>query len=398
MLLLPLIACGDGGASERAPTATIDTLPNGAVLVRNDTVGAWTAEEAWTFREDVRIGSIEGSGPDVFSSVHGLAVDDLGRVWVLDRQGKRIEVFEADGSHVRTVGRSGGGPGEFEAPTGMLFDDRGRLWVEDGRNARYSVFDTTGAFLTSYPRQEMFIPWTWNARFVDGGLMSEGVRRVEGGPSEDVLIRRDSAAAARDTFELPAFEPDLYRVEQDGRLMMTMNVPYSPTRVWRVRPDGMLWFGTTGDYRLHQRTLDGDTLRIVDRVWTPVPVRPAERDSFFEQEFLVEMRRGGAELDPERVPANKPAWASFTFDDRGHLWVFPVLGDGTARAADVFDPRGVFLGRVSLPDRMSLDAPAPVVRGNRVYAAVRDELDVSYVMIGTLLGRSGGDSPATAVE
>lgn len=57
---------------------------------------------------------------------------------------------------------------------------------------------------------------------------------------------------------------------------------------------------------------------------------------------------------------------------------------------DVFDPDGRYLGEVRAPEGFSLN-PSPYIRGDRVWAVVRDELDVSYVVrFRVVLGGQGG--------
>lgn len=383
-----LAACGDDTGS-RAGTVTRDTLPNGTVLVRNAETGAWDSASAWTFAEEVRIGAVEGTGPDVFGAVHDLDVDAYGRAWVLDRQEKRVEVFDARGRHVRTVGRGGAGPGELEEPTGAAFDPAWRLWVEDPRNARYTVFDSTGAPATTYRRDSMMYGWSWLGGITRGGrVFAVDLKRLDTGETERVLIERDSTGAVVDTFALPVFEEHAYLLQSNGRTRMAAGVPFSPSLGWTVADDGTMWFGSTGEYRLIQRTLEGDTVRIVEKDWHPIPVRPAERDSALARDFYEQMRAQGADVDPARVPAHKPAWSSVTLDDRGYLWVFPLLETPTRRAVDVFDPEGVYLGRVALPDGTQLQWPTPTIRGDRLYAVVRDDMDVQYVVVGRLRGRA----------
>ena len=74
LTLLTCLACGRGH-----PTAwwgTVDTLSSGAIVVQNIEVGIWDTVTAWHFGPERRIGSIKGTGPDVFSGIRGLAVDE----------------------------------------------------------------------------------------------------------------------------------------------------------------------------------------------------------------------------------------------------------------------------------------------------------------------------------
>lgn len=69
-------------------------------------------------------------------------------------------------------------------------------------------------------------------------------------------------------------------------------------------------------------------------------------------------------------------------DDEGFLWVLPREGaeDGAGqRLADVFDPEGVYLGRLRLPVPVET-TPRPVFREGRMYAVTEDALGVQYVV------------------
>lgn len=86
-------------------------------------------------------------------------------------------------------------------------------------------------------------------------------------------------------------------------------------------------------------------------------------------------------MDPSRIPQTKPIFESFYTDDGGHLWVRltrPQDRAGTF-AADVFDPEGRYLGQVEHELNIAA-SPRPVIRGDRFYGAVRDELDVLTVV------------------
>lgn len=69
------------------------------------------------------------------------------KVYVTDQRGNKIEVFELDGKHLRTIGSAGAGPGQFDQPEDLAFDKDGNLWVADGDNHRIQVLTPEGKFI-----------------------------------------------------------------------------------------------------------------------------------------------------------------------------------------------------------------------------------------------------------
>jgi hypothetical protein len=153
------------------------------VRVHSPASGTWKPGEEWKLIEELRIGSAEAEGPELFGDVAALEVDRAGRIYVLEPQAKEIRVFDARGGHVRTFGRKGGGPGEFEQPAGLMWDPDGRLWVVDQQNARFSVFDTAGTFFTSHHRCGGYSLYPW-----PGGIDARGrlydIARFDAGRGE----------------------------------------------------------------------------------------------------------------------------------------------------------------------------------------------------------------------
>jgi DNA-binding beta-propeller fold protein YncE len=102
----------------------------------------------------------ESGAPGTFAQVvHGIALSNEGLVYVCDRQGDRIQVFEKDGSFVRNIWVRTG--------TAALPDPRGTAWwvgfspdeaqqflyVMNGRNEQVHVLDhESGQLLTSFGR------------------------------------------------------------------------------------------------------------------------------------------------------------------------------------------------------------------------------------------------------
>lgn len=87
----------------------------------------------------------------------GLAIDPgTGRVYVADTGAHNIEVFDASGRYLRTIGGPGDGPGEFNRPT-YLYISHHRLYVSDTLNSRIQVLDLDGKVLRVFGRNGIFM-------------------------------------------------------------------------------------------------------------------------------------------------------------------------------------------------------------------------------------------------
>jgi hypothetical protein len=402
-LLFPsfmIAACGEAGGKgpppdtlDATPRATIvDSLPRAAkadtlrepgIAMRNRDNGTWGGGQPWQLVEEVRIGGVDGDGPQILSQVVGLDVDALGRIYLLDRHAQAVHLFDARGGHVRTIGRGGGGPGEFREANGLALDRHHRLWVVD-RN-RFSVFDTSGAFLTTHRRQVTLWGFQWGGGFLDNGDLYDvtGVRSATA--TEIALVRYDSIAGFVDTLTLPTPSNDRAVWEfRSGSRRMLVSVPFAPSPAWLVDRRGYLWTGLTNEYRLYQLSLTGHTIGVVEHDHEPVPVTAAERDSIVD---AVRERAGGAFVDASKIPREKPAWVRFVVDDGGYLWVMLSTPHGaTVSRFDVFDPQGAYRGSVAAPATISTVAPL-VMRDNAMYSVVMDQLGVPFVVRLRIEGR-----------
>ena len=75
-----------------------------------------------------------------------------GEIYVSDGYGNaRIVKFSSDGDYLLEWGSRGTGPGEFGLPHNLVTDARGRVYVTDRDNRRIQVFDANGAFLAQWP-------------------------------------------------------------------------------------------------------------------------------------------------------------------------------------------------------------------------------------------------------
>lgn len=385
-ILLPAVIACSGERAGGDWAGTIDTLSDGSVAVHNPETGAIPLDSLWSVEVLARVGTLEGTGPDMFARISDLAVDDYGRVWLTEGQAKEVRVFGEDGRHVRTVGRPGGGPGEFEQPTGISVGPEGHLWIMDARNARISVFDTAGNHLRDHRRESAGYSTPCRCGHADGRY-HDFVFTADG----PVLLRFTADMRSVDTLALPERPGERARfelVDQGGRRRIAAAVPFTPGTSWTVGGNGTFWYSPQSPYRIYRLSLDHDTLLRIEKEHAPRAVTDVERRRVLER--LEWFTRQGGEVDLGRIPEEKPAISDFLVDSLGYLWVIPYPPDTTDETSgtrfDIFDPEGRYLGALQVPVPLERGA---IITEDRIFGVTTDELDVQYLVVLRLERDSG---------
>jgi sugar lactone lactonase YvrE len=79
---------------------------------------------------------------EMLFSPTNLAVDaPRRRLYVSDMGAFRVQVYDLDGEHLGSIGRHGDRPGEFARPKGVAVDDAGRIFVVDAALQTVQIFD-----------------------------------------------------------------------------------------------------------------------------------------------------------------------------------------------------------------------------------------------------------------
>jgi DNA-binding beta-propeller fold protein YncE len=98
--------------------------------------------------ELVRTIPAEGQGEKgKLYSPTNVAVDGQGRVYVSDTGGFCVQVFDAEGHHLRSIGQQGLSPGQFARPKGIAVDRENRVYVADAATQVIQLFDSEGRLL-----------------------------------------------------------------------------------------------------------------------------------------------------------------------------------------------------------------------------------------------------------
>lgn len=86
-----------------------------------------------------------------FSGVHiGIAIDNIGNIFVADDGNNRIQKFDSNGKFLLKWGESGVGSGQFNLPQSIAVDTKGYIYVADEHNNRIQKFDSNGKFVSMW--------------------------------------------------------------------------------------------------------------------------------------------------------------------------------------------------------------------------------------------------------
>ena len=91
-----------------------------------------------------------GWGEGMFTSPYGVAVSDRDEILVVDGNNHRVQVFDSNGTFLRSFGRIGENAGEFNCPIGIAIDKDRKIFVADCKNHRVQIFSWEGRHLGSF--------------------------------------------------------------------------------------------------------------------------------------------------------------------------------------------------------------------------------------------------------
>ena len=407
-LCLSLAACGGPDASRgESWQAVYDTIAD-TVVVTTIAGSVWgdTAELV----ADVTIGEFEGSDEYMFGRVRSLAVASDGTIYAFDSHLKTLRMYAPDGTYLATIGREGGGPGEYSRPDGGLgvLPD-GRVLLRDPGNTRVSVYAPDGEYIENWrirgsfnTSRRLYVDTAGNALTLI--LLDPGAQVTEW---EFGLVAYGPDGVPNDTIPAPVWDyepPELVAQRVDGEDQSTSvsGVPFSPSTGWTYSPLGYMVGGLSTRYAIDLFIAPEQVLRIQRDNWVPARVRPEERE---EQERIqtANMRQTepGWRWSGDPIPDEKPPFRGIFIGERGRIWVrlhqeaYQIETYDTREPErpgevpeqtwfepvvfDVFEPDGRYLGVVKAPEGFSR-YPGPVARGDTVWAVVRDDLDVPYVV------------------
>ena len=96
----------------------------------------------------------QGSGEGMFADYPlGVAVNDKDEIVVADQSNHRVQVFDSNGTFLRSFGREGQNAGKFTFPVGIAIDKNKNIFIADHGNNRIQILSWEGRHLGSFGGQ-----------------------------------------------------------------------------------------------------------------------------------------------------------------------------------------------------------------------------------------------------
>jgi len=404
MSILFLTACGGESVSTLASSweALVDTVGD-TVVVRTLSGSIW-GDTAYLVPE-VTIGTLEGADEYVLGRPQAMAVGENGMILVLDSQVPVVRMYRPSGTHLRDLGKEGSGPGEYRSPDGVAVLPDGRILVRDPPNSRIAVFDESGSYLYQWHLSGGFNSGT--RFYVDHGGNSYVTalldRNLDPWDWRMALIRYSPEGEILDTIPEPTwdFDPPQLTASREGS-SSSRDVPFSAEVATGFSPEGYWIGGLSTRYRIDLFRSESQVLRL-EKDWVPVSVLPEEAEEQRRRTIQGFQRQYGSwRWNGPGIPDAKPPFKEVFVSWEGNIWValsttgVLAMTEQEARAEeaasgrtplsfvepwafDVFSSEGEYLGLVRVPETFQI-RPEPVVRGDSVWAVVRDEFDLPSVV------------------
>lgn len=323
-----------------AAVLTVGIVPTAVHAQEADRPLSWRFEKLW------EVGRGANDSINLIAvSAKNIAVDDRGRLFVLDAMQLNVTAFDARGRTIAVFGKRGNGPGEFARAGSISALADGSTFVYDAENLRWVAFNSewtvsqAGADLHVAPA--LIAPRVIGTSSVVSAIGYRDSSRVElfAGATHRRLASLANpqsrstppVCSITDYLGPPIFSPEISLAVRGTRFATTQGEAtvdvHDGARVWKLtRPQFRRRRATESDAA---RALgEGKVLRF--RGMAPCTI-PAE---------MIIKAHGVARL--------MPAYSDLAIDPDGRVWAIQFALPGETRRADIFDPQSGYLGTASL--------------------------------------------------
>jgi hypothetical protein len=406
-MMLSALAVLLASCDRSAPQESLVTSRDSAgIAIIESSESLWPEDSTWTLSDEplVRIGTVEGDLPYLFSDVEGVLLRPDGGLIVADRGSSEVRYFDSNGGHEYSVGRPGEGPGEFSYIRGMgycgadsLFvfeiDHEFKVFTAEGEYVRQArPFDTQTVDRRPYQlrcgESGYYVAVGWEPRVASGQPSAAprptGFYRAEAPVwilAPNHIVESGIASIEHAQLTLVSEIGTFLSSERIGTANGSGPHPFGRSLQLAVAENGIL-LGTGESSEIRQYSFEGSLERIIRWPATDLMIGSEDLAAY----RTAELEAVGANLRPamERrlaempLPPAFPAYTRIEVDAHENVWVSEFAKPSKPDASWlVLDRRGEFLGRVRVP----LNLEITDIGSDRLAGIQRDDLGVERVVV-----------------
>ncbi len=323
---------------------TIEEI-QGVTVVKNPKEPMY-AKDVFLVEEELSIGE-EGKGDEYFfSDARDIAVDEKGKLYILDIYEAHIKVFDKTGKYIKTIGNKGQGPGEMSSPSSLQITPQNEIAVNDSSALKIHFFSLDGKFLRATVFQRFW-------RFFSNPKIDR-----EGNITASYMTIKDEV-----TYFLKKFTPQL----KESLPIFSVVVlkypelnPFYPRCYWDLIEEYNLVWGFADKYELFIIDSEGKTIKKISRVYDPIKITDEEKEK------SIEGLLGGVKFVWN---AHHNAFIYLCVDDEGRIFTrtYEKEPESGEYYYDVFDPDGRYMAKIPLKSRPY------VIKEGKLYTIEEDE-------------------------
>lgn len=383
-----LTAALAAGCAMGDATPGVVVTDSAGVTITESAGPAWAEGRGWIVADAplLSIGALDGDDAYVFHEAFTALRLSNGVIVVGDRGSRTLRLFDADGRHLRTVGRQGSGPGEFRSLSSVQRIAGDTLVVWDGGLRRVSTVDAAGEFVGEVSAALLGnSPIQMIRRLDDGRWLVSWEPSLSGAGGFGVHRRTAVVGVAAtdlspaDTIGTwPGLEFSVVQTAGGG-----MSIGPSPWgRALALAPRGAEIIVANSKRMGYDVAGNDGAIRASVRVPMDLRMTDAHRQELLAA-ALAQARDGDTEFarawyGGDGVPQHRAAFRGVLVDTGGNVWLGPAGSPAVdPRRWIVFDVGGRYLGVVVMPEGFT---PSDV-GDDWILGVTRDDLGVERVQL-----------------
>ncbi|TYP95569.1 hypothetical protein LX73_0878 [Fodinibius salinus] len=362
-----LVQCSNKSTPEQPEHIRIlDEIPQDIKETENLTVFPGYAEPTHSI-ELIPEQTFGKSGEPYLTQIIGFAVDDKGRVIILD-QGEyssgagpflyKVYAYNADGSYHIQLGGPGRGPGEYGIILGLQAE-AGKVFVFDYTSKRLNIYNTDDY---SFERSTLIEQW--------GVRDHEAVQGLESGYFEarndgNFLITFDEPSSGTDwpeytymlmdaygnalDFNPLVFRSDLNAIKSNSRVPSAFRpLPFMGKTVTALSSDNELYSAWTQDFLIKKYNPKGV---YQSAIYYPITGSSFDLDEYTDEaNYTQQDVMNTLEIVDEELPEANPIIDRLMVDDENRIWVaVPTGGQSDSYEWWILEESGKLLAKLTLP-------------------------------------------------